>query len=387
MTTETIADERGAQLNNGIDIIQDETGLEVEQKNGEEKITDPFDPEKIRIRTSPLLVEQMVRRIQHEEIDLEPDFQRLHGIWRLEQRSRLIESLLLRIPLPVFYVASDDEETWSVVDGIQRMSTINDYVTNGFALKNLEYLTQLEGFRHHELPRAMQRRISETQLTVNVIEPGTPPEVMFNVFLRINTGGMPLKAQEIRHALHPDPARGFLRTLADSKAFITATGGSVKPKRMDDRECVLRFIAFFIYGPENYTVGNLDGFLGRAMNRINSMTDGDRAAIADDFQKAMLAAHDIMGQYAFRKRLSVRDRRRPVNRALFETWSVHLAMCSQEKLGILVKQKRDVNRRFITLLKADKDFEASITASTASPPRVRKRFEVIGRLIDEAAEC
>ena len=371
----------------GINGLEDETGLEVERENGEEPITNPFDPEKIRIRTSPLLVEQMVRRIQHEEIDLEPDFQRLHGIWSLERRSRLIESLLLRIPLPVFYVAADEEETWSVVDGIQRMSTINDFVTNRFMLKNLEYLTNLEGCEHRELPRSMQRRISETQLTVNVIEPGTPPEVMFNVFLRINTGGMPLKAQEIRHALHPDPARGFLRNLAESKPFVDATGGSVKPKRMDDRECVLRFIAFFVNGPQSYTTGNLDGFLGKTMKQINNMTDGDRAAITTDFEKAMRAARDIMGQYAFRKRLSIRDRRRPVNRALFESWSVHLAKTPPEKIDVLVKQKRQVIRNFINALKEDEEFEASITASTSSPPRVRKRFETIALLCDEVIKC
>ena len=228
---------------------EDESGLEVEKEDPQEKITDPFDPEQIKIRTTPLLVEQLISRINYKEIDLAPDFQRLWGIWNDERKSRLIESLLLRIPIPVFYVAADEADTWSVVDGVQRMSTMYDFVTGKFPLKRLEYLTWLDGQQHDELPRPMQRRISETSLIVNVIEPGTPPEVMFNVFLRINTGGMTLNGQEIRHALHPGPIRKYLKELAQSSEFKKATRYSIKESRMADRECVLRFLAFHIAPP------------------------------------------------------------------------------------------------------------------------------------------
>ena len=131
----------------------------------------------------------------------------MRGIWDNQRKSRLIESLLLRIPIPVFYVAANEDEKWAVVDGLQRISSIHDYVTGVFPLKRLEYREEFNGQRYDLLPRAMQRRISETQLVVNVIEPGTPPEVMFNIFRRINTGGMTLNGQEIRHALHPGPVR------------------------------------------------------------------------------------------------------------------------------------------------------------------------------------
>ena len=115
----------------GSETDEEEDGLEIEQEDSSE-IKRPFDPEKIRIRTVPVLVEQLVSRIEHREIDLAPDFQRAAGIWNARRRSRLIESLLLRIPIPVFYVAADQRENWSVVDGLQRISTINDYVTGQF---------------------------------------------------------------------------------------------------------------------------------------------------------------------------------------------------------------------------------------------------------------
>ena len=137
------------------DDEEKEDGIEVELDDPEEQITDPFNPEEIRIRTVPLLVSQLISRIEHGEIDLAPDFQRMSGIWNDKQKSRLVESLLLRIPIPVFYVAADNEDNWSVVDGIQRMTTLNDYVTGKFALGNLQYMASFNGCKYEGLPRPM----------------------------------------------------------------------------------------------------------------------------------------------------------------------------------------------------------------------------------------
>ena len=297
----------------------DEDGLEIEQEEGGE-IKRPFDPEKIRVGTVNIVVDQLVSRIEHEEIDLAPDFQRMAGIWDAKRKSRLIESLLLRIPIPVFYVAADENDRWSVVDGLQRTSTIKEYVAGEFSLNQLEYLTKLNGCLYQDLPRRMQRRVSETQLVVNVIQPGTPEEVMFNIFRRINTGGIMLNGQEIRHALHPGPIRSYLKQLAQTQEFSEATKGSIKKERMADRECVLRFLAFYIEPWEKYSANDLDGYLGLTMNRINAMESSRRAECLVDFKKAMSAAADILGPYAFRKQYSLHDRRRPISKALFEAW-------------------------------------------------------------------
>ena len=362
------------------EAAQDKDGLEIEQEDPGE-IKRPFDPEKIKVRTVPILVEQLVSRIEHEEIDLSPDFQRARGIWDYKRRSRLIESLLLRIPLPVFYVAADQSESWSVVDGLQRTSTINDYVTGQFPLNNLEYLTKFDGLVFEDLPRTMQRRIRETQLIVNVIEPGTPEEVMFNIFHRINTGGMTLNGQEIRHALNPGAVRTFLKVLAETDEFMTATDGSIKTARMADRECVLRFLAFYIQPWEKYSANDLDGYLVVAMKKVNAMSPDKRADLLEEFKKAMSAAFDIFARKAFRKQYRLRDRRRPVSKALFEAWGVGLARRSDEEIGTLADKREEVLRGFIALMKEDWEFEVAISSSTGSPARVRKRFHAIEELI------
>ena len=372
-----------ASVNNpDADDEEKEEGIEVELDDPEEPITHPFNPEEIRIRTRPLLIGGLISRIEHGEIDLAPDFQRNRGIWDDQQKSRLVESLLLRIPLPVFYVAADEEENWSVVDGIQRMTTINDYVTGEFPLGRLEYLTSFNGSRFGDLPRKMQRRINETELVINVIEPGTPPEVMFNVFLRINTGGMTLNGQEIRHALHLGPVREYLKGLAESGEFLKATNNSISPRRMANRECVLRFLAFHVEPWENYADNNLDGYLGMTMDKLNEMSNDERQSIAEQFAKAMRTAYGIFGDDAFRKRYRMEDNRRPVSKALFETWSVQLARCSPKDVSSLIRRKKRVRKAFISLLNNDSEFDRAISYSTSTPARVRLRFRAIKELVE-----
>jgi hypothetical protein len=338
-------------------IVEDEeqAGVEREPTDPALEIDRPFDPEKIKVRTENRVVEQIISRISHNEIDLAPDFQRLRGVWNLTRQSRLIESLLLRIPLPVFYVAADHHENWAVVDGLQRMSTMDDFVKSRFTLSNLEYLTQFERLAYKDLPRPMQRRINETQLLIHVIDPGTPEEVMFNIFSRINTGGVRLNGQEIRHALHKGPVRAFLKELADMEPFLRATDGTVKKERMADRECTLRFLSFMVDPWETYSTNDLDGFLGTAMRKLNAMRPSERGEFKRQFEKAMNAAYDIFEKDAFRKRYAENNPRNPVSKALFEAWSVQLARCQGGEIQRLVRRKKDVRAGFINLTRPSRN--------------------------------
>lgn len=367
----------------GNDREEYDSGVELEQEEeSETKIEHPFDPEKIKIRTQNIVVEQLVSRIRHSEIDLAPEFQRRRDIWKPERKSRLMESLLLRIPLPVFYVAADQSDNWSVVDGLQRMSAISGYVENAFALSRMEYLSHMEGKIYNHLPRAMQRRISETPLVVHVIEPGTPGEVMFNIFHRINTGGLVLNGQEIRHALNPGVVREFLERLASSEEFLEATCYSIREERMLDRDCILRFLAFHIHPWENYSVSDIDGYLDSAMKAINRMPAHDRESLSMDFRKAMRAAADIFGENAFRRVSRTQDRRGRINKALFGAWSVGLARRSPEEIEILVRNRDRVREAFITLLEDDREFERAISSSTGTPNRVQNQFQAVQQLIE-----
>lgn len=360
------------------------TGLETERPDPSLEVVQierPFDPDKIKVVRETKTVSLLCTRIDHDEIDLAPEFQRRARIWDHGRKGRLIESILLRIPLPVFYVASDLRDVWSVVDGLQRMTTIHDFMNDEFPLRGLEYLVQFDRAKFSELPRNMQRRIEETELVINVIQPGTPEEVMFNIFSRINTGGMTLNSQEIRHALNKGPVRSFLLDLVSTDEFKTATSDSIRDVRMSARECALRFCAFYLSNWKDYKNNDLDGFLNAAMQRINEMTDDARDELKSAFKKSMSASHQVLGDEAFRKRYRPDASKSPISKALFETWSVALAKLPEKQISILAQKGRAIHQKFMDILREDREFEVSISYATGVPGRVHKRFSTIEELV------
>lgn len=361
------------------------TGVEEEFEDPNLVIVRPFDPERIKVVTQPAVVSLLVRRIDENEIDLAPEFQRRARVWDRGRKSRLIESLLLRIPLPVFYVAADSKDRWSVVDGLQRLTTIFDFCKNDFSLSGLEYLTQLNELSFKDLPRSFQRRIEETTLVVNLIQDGTPEEVMINIFKRINTGGVSLTAQEIRNALNKGPARTILRELVKSPEFLTATDNSVSDDRMDAQECVLRFMAFHLTSWEDYIKisPGLDLFLNQAMRKMNDLTEVRRKRAESSFKRAMTTAHGIFGDDAFRKRYFVEDSRKVINKALFEALSVNIAKFSSIQQEKMINRKAKIRKGFIALM-LDYDFDQSISSSTGTSTRVEERFSKLHKLLASA---
>ncbi|MDH3791337.1 MAG: DUF262 domain-containing protein, partial [Rhodospirillales bacterium] len=148
----------------------------------------PFDPTAVRIETRALTVDVLVQRIAEGGIDLAPAGDG-SPIWTEVARSRLVESLLLRVPLPAFYFDAGAPDSWAVVDGLHRLAALDAFVNHGaFGLSGLEFFDHLEGKTFKELPRHFQRRILETQVTGHLIQEGTPEPVRTAIIRRIDTG-------------------------------------------------------------------------------------------------------------------------------------------------------------------------------------------------------
>ncbi len=351
------------------------------EEKEEEEITEPFNTKEIRIESRAGNLTTLLDRLSNNEIDLAPDFQRQAGIWSNRDQSRLIESLMLRIPIPAFYFDGTNDENWLVVDGLQRLTSIKRFVvTEELSLCELEYLREHNNKKFSQLPRPLQRAIREAPVVWYLIMPGTPENVKFDVFRRINTAGLPLSPQEIRHALNGKPITDIIKRLAESEEFKAATAHGISPKRMDDRECVTRFLVFSIFPPDKYNKDDFDAFLNTGMHYLN-----DHPELLDNLQtrfiRAMLAARQIFDNDAFRKRYSKNTTRFPINKALFESWSVNLDMCSDKELLTLVERKELVKNQFIELMCKNTKFEKAVSQGTGSISRVRCRFNEIQKLI------
>ena len=367
------------------DSASDDFNWSQEEDNGDETYeTDKliYDPEKINVRTREPTIEQLLRRIDEAALDLAPDFQRHANIWKDEAKSRLIESILIRIPLPAFYIDATDEDKWLVVDGLQRLSALKQFMSDKtLRLCGLEYLNNFEGKTYDEIERRYQRRIEETQVTVYLIEKGTPPEVKYNIFKRINTGGLPMSPQELRHALNPGKATKFLAKLATSNEFKQVTKlSNLRKMRMDDREFILGFLAFNItsYQDERSEKRNL--FLSKALYKVNNMSEYELQDIENNFRKAMVAAWEIFGKNAFRKISKHQTKMFPINKALFEVWSVNLSLLSDEQLDILKQHKEQLIEKFINYVDSDREFLISISQAAE---KIEYRFRIIEKIIQE----
>jgi hypothetical protein len=337
-------------------------------------ITEPFDPTAIRVRTVQLSVDSLLERIRLEELILTPDFQR-NEVWKIEARSRLIESALIQIPLPAVYVDATDDNCWLVIDGLQRLSTFQHFVADeSFALKGLEFLSELENKRFSSLPRAYQRRIRETQISVNQLDPGTPSAVKYNLFKRINTGGLPLSPQEIRHALLQGKSTILLKEIAESKQFLRATYNGVSPDRMGDRETILRALAFMLVPYERYD-GDFDTFLRNAMVRINSLSNDEIDQLREAVERGMETAAQVFGRSAYRKRPGT-----PINKALFEVWTVAFAELKAPDRAKLVSNGKTLADEAIALNQTY-DFEQAISVATGNKRKIHYRFSKVQALV------
>jgi hypothetical protein len=368
-------------LNEHLD--EDTPGVDLEEVTGDDRLVEPFDPTLIRVETRPLTIDILLSRLQEGEINLAPDFQRKAGIWSNDAQSRLIESLLIRIPLPAFYFDATDDDHWVVVDGLQRLTSLRRFALDKeFRLSGLEFLTQLNGKSYEELPRNFQRRIRETQLTGFMITRGTPDEVKFTIFRRINTGGKPLSPQEIRHALNQGPITRLLAELAQSPEFQRAIDYGVSDDRMDDRELVLRFLAFKLISYTEYVRQDFDGFLHNSMRQMNSLSTDHLNELAHEFKKTMRRAHEIFERDAFRKRYAENARRKPINKPLFETWSVNLSSLNDSQFQRLQERRLLIRSQFLNLMNHDRDFDNAISQGTGDVSKVQIRFSRIQHLIE-----
>lgn len=372
----------GCEMN----IVDIEKDIEIDEKDSisDLSITNPFSTKDIKITHATIALSSLLKRLEYNEIDLNPDFQRHANLWTRGKMSRLLESVLLKLPLPVFYFDVSNPDKWIVVDGLQRLSTLKKFVVDKeLKLYDLEFLKDLDGKKYDDLDRSLKRVIDETQIITYQIEAQTPKEVRYSIFNRINTGGLSLNAQEIRQALN-QKGRGvvFLEDVANDKKFKKIVG--ISSQRMSDRELVLRFIAFKLSRFQNSKVNDISSFLDSAMEKLDAIEDDNQLNnLKEEFIKSLEYSEAMLGEnHRFSRSIGLIENTNTLNKSLFDVITVCFSeIIEKEKF---LERKDIFIEKFKELLKDDNgDFSTSITKGTSSRGAVETRFNIMKELINE----
>lgn len=332
----------------------------------------------LMVRTETRTVSEVVTRIERGRYILAPDFQR-DFVWEPKKQSKLIESCVMRIPLPVLYVAEGNDGRITVVDGLQRLSTFSRFLNDDLALTGLGNDHPLMGKRFSNLPLNMKERIEDTQLTLYILDRSAPQRAQLDIFERVN-GGSVLSRQQMRNAIYSGAGTRWLREMSRSDAFLKATGSSLNKKIMRDREAVNRFAGFFLLDWRSYANGDMDEFLARTIEKLNRSSDTSLALFGRELTLSMEHNYAIFGRHSFRKSLGEASgaQRSVVNIALFDvlSWAFTKVASAVEEDGSEIAER-------VRALISDAQFQHAITNSTNSTKQVRTRFEMVADALSD----
>jgi len=373
------------------------------EKDNIPTFNEPFDPQTISISSKTIALDAVLRRIKNNTIRLAPDFQR-NFVWNDTRKSLLIESMMLKIPLPMFYVAEDKDGIWEVVDGLQRLSTIKEFIlgisskkpgSDPFKLRNLEFWgDKFDGKTYSDIEESptenrIINNIMESELSFTIINPDTPEKVKRNIFKRINTGGLPLTDQEIRHALYQGESTRLLAELVTTREYKVSTQESVKDDRMAGRELVLRLVSFLLLDQNDYK-GDMDSFMSASMLYLNRDEGSNEYRVKGSYstniflfesiKQSLSKCFEIFGKHCFRKSIFL-ESRSPINKSLFELWGVIFNELSDKDYKIILKNKSEFLNGYSKLL-INESFLNSISRHSSSPSRgVKIRYKMANELI------
>lgn len=343
-------------------------------------ITNPFSTKDIKISNAIVLLPSLINRLKYNEI-VNPEFQRNSDLWDNKRMSRLIESILLKLPLPVFYFDVSNPGKWLIVDGLQRLSTIKRFfVDKKLKLNHLEFLTELNGLTYDDLDRSFHRTIDDTEFITYQIEAQTPKKVRYSIFNRINTGGLSLNAQEIRQALNQEgKGVNFLEEVSKEKSFENIVG--VSSKRMLDRELILRFVAFKLNSFDKFNY--MSEFLDNSMEKLDAI-DNDEIfkKLKDELIDTLIFSEKILGENHRFSRSMANIGTKTLNRSLFDVITVCFSEI-EDKESFLTK-KAIFLVKFINYLSDEKsDFSKAITEGTSGKNAIEARFKIMRDMIKE----
>lgn len=357
------------------EIDQDKADVEGLGNKDEDASFGDYPIDTVLIRNENRTVHDVLRRIEKGTFIMDPDFQR-DFIWEEDKQSKLIESVLMRIPLPVFYLAENEKGQMIVVDGLQRLSTFQRFISGDLKLK-LKHQKELHDRRFKDLSPKLQNRLEDCNLILYVIDAKVPTQALLDIFERVNSG-LALTRQQMRNCLFTGQATRFLKAEANTPIFKNATGDSLNPKTMRDRELINRFCAFNLLGVTQYR-GDMDDFLAKSLEFMNKLSADKLEKLSDEFRRSLINNKLLFRHHAFRKYSEGQENRSVINASLWDVMSTLLANYPEH---IVEANAEEIRRSTLILLK-DFRFVDAITLGTNQVNRVRDRFDLTKTMFAE----
>lgn len=336
-------------------------GLDLESESWGEY---PID--ELLIRQENRTIHGVMRRIDQNAYILNPDFQR-EFLWDDAKQSKLVESVIMRIPLPVFYMAEDEEGRMVVVDGLQRLSTFRRFVKDELPL-HLPDRHELNRKRFSDLPPKLKNRVEDCNLTFYIIDSKVPERARLDIFERVN-GGVPLTRQQMRNCLFMGAATKFLKEESQTEIFVLSTGGSLNRMTMRDREFVNRFCAFRLLDLDDYR-DDMDDFLAKCLRRMNEIDVAELSRLSRRFRRGLENNHMLFGEHAFRKSREP-HRRSVLNASFWDVMSTSLCRYRRDRVEAHADALRDAVHRLLN----DEEFNTAITYGPNDSRKVKHRFQ------------
>jgi hypothetical protein len=371
---------------NNNDDIFDKNVTEYKDEDEETIKEVPAALRKIRTQPYDFSVEYLVNLIKCKEnnnkgkIYLEPEFQRNAKVWDDKTASLLIESILLNVPIPPIYVSEEEDGTWNVIDGLQRVNTFKRFLNNEFKLRGLEAFPQLNKENYKTLNLKARSILDNGYLRIIVITKDSNPEMKYDIFMRLNRGSVKLTEQELRNCLYRGEFNNLLKRLCNNPKLLSILGLQVPHKRMADAELILRYFALadnFNWDTKKIDEykGIMKTFLNIYMKNQQNLTSQELLKFESRFENTIEKVYKVFENNAFRKIEENGTYYRWINKAIFDFIMISFEKYSLEELN---EKKDQIIELLKTLIIKDeyKEFRLSISSATSERNQLDYRLKI-----------
>ena len=339
----------------------------------------PSDPEVDSLRN------QWIKK----RLNIQPDFQRLGDVWEDKQKSKLIESAILQIPLPSIYFSEEKDGKRIVIDGQQRLAAFFDFIQGEFSLTGLTTCKHLNGLKYGEMNEEYQEKISTCTLRAITFKKDSDENLKFEIFQRLNSGAVSLNDQEMRNCIYRGKYNDFLKELAKDSKFRKIMGMTDSPhKRMKDVEYVLRFAAFYFQTHIHYKQP-MKEFMNEEMRQRQNISETDEKRLKTAFKNAVESVYTVFEDPVFKESAfrrwfldeNVNEGELPEVKQVSKLFSASLfdilmGSFAHKDRGAITRHSDAIREAIIVLSTENKNFINYITKATSNTTVVKKRFEI-----------